>query len=339
MRKKAAVCVLTVLCANVLSIFGQQGASGLLWPELKPYKTGYLKVSQLHEIFYQLGGSPKERPVMVLHGGPGGGCTPAYYRYFNPGKFHIVLHDQRGCGQSRPLSELRENTTQNLVEDIERLRIHLGLGKVILFGGSWGLTLALAYAETYPQNVSGMVLRGVFTATKDEFDHYYHGGTAWFFPEAYEALLGCISQPEKKNFAAQLLEKLKSDDAATRLSCARAWAKYEGKIAFMEISNQTLDRMLQAMDPTNFALLENHYMANACFLKEGELLDNTGKLADIPVTIINGRYDAICPPLTAYRLHKKLPKSKLVIVERAGHSATEPGIEAELIKAMRNFEK
>jgi proline iminopeptidase len=338
MKNKKAIVALIVLCSGVLFVFGQPSAGNRLWPQIKPYKTEYLKVSDLHEIFYQEGGTPKGKPVMVLHGGPGGGCPPAYFRYFNPEIFHIVLHDQRGCGQSKPLAELRENTTQNLVGDIEKLRIHLGLGKVILFGGSWGSTLALAYAERYPQNVSGMVLRGVFTSTKDELDHYYHGGTAWFFPEIQEAFLSCISRPDSKNYAEQFLEKLKAGDPATRERCAKVWAKYEGKIAFLEVADQTIDRLLQGMNVETFALLENHYMANGCFLKEGELLNNAGKLADIPVTIINGRYDTICPPLTAYRLHKKLPKSQLIIVERAGHSASEPGIEAELVKAMRAFE-
>jgi proline iminopeptidase len=337
MRNKVFTFMPAALCLGVLSIFSQQSSS--LWPEIKPYETGYLKVSGIHEIFYQLGGNPKGRPVMVLYGGPGGGRTPADFRYFNPAKFHIVLHDQRGCGLSKPLVELRENTTGNLVKDIEKLRSHLGLGKVILFGGSWGSTLALAYAETYPQNVSGMVLRGVFTATKGELDHYYHGGTAWFFPDAHEALLSCIGQPEKKNYASQLLERLRSGDPATRDRCARAWVKYEGKIAFLEMSDQTLDKVLQGMNLYTISLLENYYMANACFLKEGQLLNDAGKLFDIPITIINGRYDSICPPLTAYRLHKRLPKSKLVIVERAGHAAWEPGIEAELLKAMREFEQ
>jgi len=336
MRNKTSAFILAALCFGVLPVFGQQDAG--FWPETKPYRTGYLKVSGLHEIFYQLGGNPKGKPVMVLHGGPGGGCTPADFHYFNPDKFHVVLHDQRGCGLSKPTAELRENTTRNLVEDIEKLRVHLGLGKVILFGGSWGSTLALAYAETYPQNVSGMVLRGVFTATKDELDHYYHGGTSWFFPEAHEALLSGISRPENKNYAAQLLERLRSADPAIRDRYAMAWAKYEGKIAFLEMPDETLDKVLQGMNLYTFALLENYYMANACFLKEGQLLNDAGKLADIPVTIINGRYDVICPPLTAYRLHKRLPKSRLIIVERAGHATLEPGIAAELVKAMRTFE-
>jgi proline iminopeptidase len=157
--------------------------AGELWPVIQPYKTGFLQVSEIHRVFYQLGGNPNGKPVIVLHGGPGAGCTPAYFRYFNPEKYHIILHDQRGCGLSTPYGELKENTTQNLVEDIEKLRTHLKLGKVVLFGGSWGSTLALAYGETYPQNVSAMILRGIFLSTKEEIDHFYHGGTARFFPE------------------------------------------------------------------------------------------------------------------------------------------------------------
>ena len=337
MKRRSFVFLPLMLCLGGLSGFGQTGSNAR--PSDKPYKTGHLRVSDIHEIYYQLGGNPAGRPVMFLHGGPGGGCTAADFHYFNLEKFHVVLHDQRGCGLSRPQAELRENTTANLVEDIEKLRLSLGLGKVILFGGSWGSTLALAYAESYPQNVSGMVIRGVFTATKDELDHYYHGGTAWTFPEAYDALLSCVSEPDKKNYASQLLAKLQSDDPAVRDRCARVWAKYEGKIAFLEIPDETLDRVLRDMNVYTFALLENYYMANACFLEEGQLLRDAAKLADIPLTIINGRHDEICPPLTAYRLHKKLPQSKLVIVEKAGHVTMEPGIEAELIKAMRAFEQ
>ena len=308
------------------------------FPELKAYESGFLKVSEVHEIFYQRGGNPQGKPVMVLHGGPGAGCSSFYFRYFNPEKFQIILHDQRGASQSRPYAEIKENTTQNLVGDIEKLRKKLNLGKVILFGGSWGTTLALAYSETYPQNVSGIILRGVFLATKEELDHYYYGGTAKFFPEQYETLLSYVDHPEQRNFPAQFVEKLQPGNSESRDTYSRAWAKYEGKIAFLEVADEKIDKMLQNVHPLALSLLENYYMANNCFLKEGELLDNADRLADIPAIIINGRYDMICPPVTAYKLHKKLPKSKLVIVERAGHSATEPGIQAELIKAARAFE-
>ncbi len=314
------------------------GAAPKLWPPLEPYKTDYLEVSELHSIYYQIGGNPEGKPVMVIHGGPGGGCSPDMFRFFNPEKFHIILHDQRGAGLSRPYAEIRENTTQHLVEDIEKLRIHLGLGKVLLFGGSWGSTLSLAYAETYPQNVSGMVLRGVFTGTQAEIDHFYHGETARYFPENYEKLLQHIDNPEKKNYPAQLLEKIQSSDADTRKKYALAWAKYEIKMSVLQISDRMVEDIFKKWDPYDFALLENFYMANACFLEEGQLMDLADKLKDIPVTIVNGRYDVICPPATAYRLHKKLPRSKLIIVERAGHSANAEPLQSYLVNAVKAFE-
>jgi proline iminopeptidase len=311
---------------------------GTLWPEIKPYKTGYLKVSPLHEIYYQLGGNPKGKPVMYLHGGPGGGCSAHDFRYFNPQKFNIVLHDQRGSGQSRPFGEIRENTTANLVDDIEKLRKHLGLDRVVLFGGSWGTTLALAYAETYPQNVAAIVLRGVFTATRAEIDHYYHGGTAKFYPEVYRELAASLDHPERKDYPAQLLAKLTSDDPAVRDRYARVWLRYEGGIALLRKSDEMIEGFLRRYDPYGMALIENFYMANGCFLEEGQLLKNAGRLAEIPMVIVNGRYDMICPPVTAYELHRLLPKSTLVVVPDAGHAASEPGTQAELVKAMRRFE-
>ncbi len=316
----------------------QETAAGKPWPAIEPYKTGYLQVSKIHNIFYQLGGNPNGKPVMLLHGGPGAGCSPDNFQYFNPEKFHIVLHDQRGCGKSTPYGELKENNTRELVEDVEKLRKHLNLGPVILFGGSWGSTLALAYGETYPQNVKGMILRGIFTASKREIDHYYHGGTALFFPETYEKLAALAEHPGAQDLPAQLLEKLQREDPAVREKCAFTWAHYEGKIAFLEVPDQVIDFYLKKWDPYPFALLENYYMANHCFLEEGQLLQNIDKLKDIPIILINGRYDVICPPITAYRLHQKLPGSKLIIVERAGHSAIEPGIQSELILAVKQFE-
>jgi proline iminopeptidase len=313
-------------------------AQAKLWPELKPYKTGYLKVSELHEIFYQLGGNPDGKPVMVVHGGPGGGCSPDMFRFFNPDKFHIILHDQRGAGRSKPYAEIKENTTQHLVEDIEKLRVHLGLGQVLLFGGSWGSTLALAYAETYPQNVCGMVLRGVFTGTKEEIDHFYHGGTARYFPENYQELLKHIDNPETKNYPEQLLVKLQSPDPAARKKYALAWGTYELKMSVLQIPDRVVDDIFKAWNPYDFALLENYYMSNNCFLEEGQLMKNAGKLKDIPLTIVNGRYDVICPPIKAYELHKILPESKLIIVERAGHSANAEPLRSFLVNAVKEFE-
>ncbi len=313
-------------------------AADKLYPQIQPYKTGYLKVSELHEIFYQFGGNPHGKPVMVLHGGPGAGCSPHDFQYFNPEKFHIILHDQRGSGQSRPYAELKENTTPNLVEDIEKLRIHLGLGKVILFGGSWGTTLALAYAEAYPKNVSGIILRGVFTAAKSEIDHFYHGATATYFPENFEKLLKSIDRSEQKKYPAQLLAKIQGQDSIISHEAAKAWARYEGKIAYLQMPDERLENILSRWPFYAFSIIENYYMANGCFLEEGQLMNNLSKIKNIPTIIINGRYDIICPPITAYKLHQKLMQSKLWIIEAAGHSAAEPGIEAALVKAAREFE-
>jgi proline iminopeptidase len=335
--------IIVMFAAAALFLFAarpgvQEPAEGELWPALTPYKTGYLQVSKLHKIFYQLGGNPNGKPVMMLHGGPGSGCYPTLFQYFNPEKFHVILHDQRGSGKSEPFAELKENTTWTLVEDIEKLRKHLGLGKVILFGGSWGSTLALAYAETYPRNVSGMIMRGVFTSTRAEIDYYYHGGTAVFFPEVHQKLAALMDHPEKKNYPAQLLEKLQSPDPKIRDKYARAWAYYESKIAFLEISDRDIEHFLKEWNPYAFSLIENYYMANDCFLKEGQLLRDAGKLVDIPVIMVNGRYDTICPPITAYKLHRKLPKSRLIIAEQAGHVESQPPIRRELVKAAKEFE-
>ncbi|MDZ7265670.1 MAG: prolyl aminopeptidase [candidate division KSB1 bacterium] len=310
----------------------------VLYPPMVAYQTGYLKVSAIHEIFYQLGGNPHGKPVMVIHGGPGAGCSSHDFRYFDPQKYLIILHDQRGAGQSRPYADLRENTTAHLVADIEALRQFLKVDKVILFGGSWGTTLALAYAEAFPQHVSGMILRGVFTATKQEIDHFYHGGTASYFPENFEHLAQQIDHPEQKNYPVQLLAKMQSQDSVVRQEAARAWARYEAKIAFLNLPDQRLDQMLTQWPFFAFSLIENHYMAHGCFLEEGQLLAQAEKLKEIPAIIINGRYDIICPPITAFRLHQKWPGSKLWIIEEAGHASSEPGIEAALVLAARKFE-
>ncbi len=336
MRKTLVIGVIVWICSLAVSGFSQDQKG--LWPVQEPYRTGYLRVSPQHEIYYQLGGTPQGLPAMVLHGGPGAGCSPADFGYFDPKKFHVVLHDQRGCGLSRPYGELYENDTRHLVADIEKLRRHLGLGKVLLFGGSWGSTLALAYAETYPENVAAMILRGVFTASRAEIDHFYHGGAGKFFPETYAALQKAVDRPQTLNYPKQLLAKLKSPDARVREQAAWAWTRYESKLAFLNISDEDIDKWLNDYNPFAFALLENHYMANRCFLAEGQLLKNAGRIAAIPAVIVNGRYDVICPPYTAYRLHKKLPKSKLLIVDASGHSSAEPGIRAALLQAVRDFE-
>ncbi len=320
----------------------EPGGEHELWPKIEPFQTGYLTVSKLHKIYYELVGNPLGKAVFVLHGGPGGSCSPEMRRFFNPEKFLIVLHDQRGAGKSKPYAEIRENTTWDLVEDIERLRKHLKVQKLILFGGSWGATLGLAYGEKYPGNVSGMVLRGVFLATQKEIDHFYHGGVRSFFPQLYDQTLGPLRKNDKRPLPEILLELVQSKDPAVREKYSKIWARYEFEIAVLVSDKKWVDSFFSKSDVMDkiyaFSLLENYYMANGCFLEEGQLMREAGRLKDIPIIMVNGRYDMICPPLTAYQLSKKLPKSKLVIAEGAGHWLGDKPVERALIEAMKELE-
>lgn len=313
---------------------------GELFPEIEWFDAGHLKVSDLHTIGYALYGNPKGKPVFVLHGGPGFGCYPRLVQYFNPQTFLIVLHDQRGSGRSRPLGELRQNTIQDLVADIERLRKHLNIdGKIMLFGGSWGSTLGLAYAETHPEKVSGMVLRGVLTATKAEIGHVFSDcGPRLFFPEAVARLEPALPTDIGGFSHAGLLKIFNSDDRVLSLKVAKEWFRYGIKIGRLHTPDERIEQGFGDWDPIPVCRIDCHYMANGCFLEEGQLLRDAHKLRDIPVTIINGRYDMICPPVTAYRLHKRLPKSKLIIIEEAGHSEGEPATTRALVEAVAEFE-
>jgi len=324
-------------CRNREDITDETG----LWPEIEPFQSGYLKVSDIHEIYYELCGNPRGKPVFVIHGGPGSGCSPTMRQIFNPDKFLIVLHDQRGAGKSRPNAELRENTTQKLVEDIEKLRKKLGLDKIILFGGSWGSTLSIAYAENYAQNVSGMVLRGIWLATKDEVYHFWNG-IPMFFPEVYETLINTLPDSALPPNTDKLLKLIQSENRADREKYAKIASRYEYKACGLNMREESLDEYYGSEDNmaeiyTN-TLIEFYYSNNGCFLEEGQLLRDTYKIQNIPSIIINGRYDMICPPVTAYKLHKNLPLSRLIIAEEAGHLMSEKPIEKELLKAMREFE-
>jgi len=334
MNKCMLYTVLVFLCA----VGQMQGAEVELWPEIEPYQKGFLKVSEIHKIHYELCGNPQGKPLFVLHGGPGGSCSPYMRRFFNPDVFQIVLHDQRGAGKSTPSAEIKENNTQHLVADIEQLRRHLKLDKIILFGGSWGSTLALAYGQAHPEHVRAMILRGVFTATRAEIDHFYHGGVSMFFPEVYERFVGGLPDPDKRPIPEYLFSLIESPDLQQRSKYSRLWAAYELKICALDMPDQRLEQILQDMNPYVFARLENYYMANGCFLEEGQLLDNAAKLKGIPITMVNGRYDVICPPINAYRLQQRIPHAKLVLAENAGHWMGEKPVEQELLKAVREFE-
>lgn len=309
-----------------------------LWPEIEPFETGHLVVSDIHEIYYEISGKPDGNPVFVLHGGPGGSTSPYMRRFFDPEKFMIVMHDQRGCGKSKPYGEIRENTTWDLVADIESLRVYLDLDRIVLFGGSWGSTLALAYAETYPANVSGLVLRGIFTAARDEIDHFYHGGVGKFFPETYEKLIYSLPEPDRRPLPDYLYNLIADADSAGKMEYSKVWAAYELKVCALHFPEDRLEKVVRGFDSYAFALLENYYMSNGCFLEDGQLLQDTGRIADIPAVLVNGRYDVICPPSNAYRLHRLLPNSRLVIAEGAGHWMGEEAVEEALLEAMLQFE-
>jgi proline iminopeptidase len=338
-RKGTILFFLAVCCSfHFVSGFPTEQEPAGLWPAIEPYEADFLKVSDVHTIYYELCGNPKGKPVFVLHGGPGAQAQPYYRRFFNPERYLIVLADQRGCGRSTPYAELKGNTTQDLVGDIEKLRRHLGLDKVVVFGGSWGSTLALAYSEAYPRNVSALVLRGIFTATEAEIRHYYQGVRS-FFPEAFDRFQSEFETPVSPQL---VLDKVRGERPGTRARYSQAWTRYELQIAEIEASEEEVNNILRTPALVrlvySLALLENHYLANACFLEEGQLLEQADRIAHIPAFLVNGRYDMICPPITAYRLHDQLPESRLFIIEAAGHSLSEEGITRALLRIMRELE-
>ena len=308
-----------------------------LWPEIEPFQEGYLNVSDIHEVYYELCGNPDGKPVFVIHGGPGGGCSPYMRRFFNPDSFLIVLHDQRGCGRSKPNSELRDNTTQDLVEDIELLRNELSLDQIILFGGSWGSTLSLAYAETYPGNVSRMVLRGIFLATKQESEDFIDNIPA-FFPQMNEVFMDRLPDTVSVLTVETFFRLLSSGSQDDRDKYTKLISRYEYKASGLHVEEAVLDEYYSSEENWEaihtMTLLEHYYISNGCFLEDGQLLRDAHRIQHIPTTIINGRYDIVCPPYNAFKLHKKLPGSKLIIAENAGHMMGEKPIELELLKAM-----
>ena len=312
-----------------------------LWPEIEPFQTGYLEVSDIHEIYYELCGNPDGIPVFVIHGGPGAGCNPYMRRFFDPEKYLIVLHDQRGCGKSKPNAELKDNNTQELVKDIERLREKLNLDKIILFGGSWGTTLSIAYAEECPANVKAMVLRGIYLGIREEREMYYPRLKS-FFPELYQNCLDLM--PES-------ISEL-NDSVLFSLSQTlpfEEWKKYlktidrlDSRALMLNPDDNYSDEFYNSEENLKWLnsmfTIYYHYIINSFFLEDMQLLNNLSGIQDIPVTIVHGRYDMACPPHYAYLLHQKLPDSRLIITELSGHSMTEKPTEKELLKAMKELE-
>jgi len=310
----------------------QKRAVQFLYPPIEPFDQRMVEAGQGHKIYVEQCGNPKGVPVVVLHGGPGGGCSPAMRRYFDPAVFRIVLFDQRGCGKSRPHASVEANTTWHLVADIEAIRQVLEIDKWVVFGGSWGATLALIYAETHPDRVTNLVLRGVFLMTQAELKWFYGGGAGQFWPEIWAKFVEIVPVKERGDIIAAYHRRLFSGDAAVEGRFGQAWAGWENALASINSDGRAGSGPGQYARA--FARLENHYFSNAGFLQEdGQILRDIGKIADIPGTIVQGRFDMICPPVSAQALHDVWPASRLHIVPLAGHALSEPGISAELVRA------
>jgi proline iminopeptidase len=313
-----------------------------LYPPIRPYNTGFLKVSVLHEIYFEESGNPRGKPAVFLHGGPGGGTDPKMRRFFDPKRYRIVLFDQRGCGQSRPNASLFENTTWALVEDMEKLRKHLGIDRWLVFGGSWGSTLALAYAETHPNRCTELVLRGIFLLRRWELEWFYQspGGAAALYPDLWEQFVEPIPESERGDMMAAYYRRLVSDDTEELTRAAKAWSIWEGATSFLRLRPDYIAKFGEDAYAAAFARIECHYFVNGGFLRsENELLDNVHRLKKIPAVIVQGRYDIICPMRSAWDLHRAWPEADLRIVPEAGHSAFEKGTTSELVSATDRFAK
>ena len=302
-----------------------------LFPSIEPNAQGFLKVSKIHKIYWERSGNPKGEKILVIHGGPGAGSQPRYRRYFNPNKFDIIQFDQRGCGKSIPFSELKENTTNDLVVDIEKLRKFLKIDKWHLFGGSWGSTLSLVYAINYPRRVTSLILRGIFLCRKFELSWFYQYGASEIFPDEYEKYISVIPVKERNNLIRAFYKYLTSSDNDLRERSAIAWTNWEISTSHLIKKNINFSSSEVNSFPDAFARIESHYFINNIFLEENFILKNIEKIRFIPTKIIQGRYDIVCPMRSAWDLHKKLHNSELFIIDEAGHSMSEKGITDKLL--------
>tara|TARA_B100000282_G_scaffold282775_1_gene245855 strand:+ start:151 stop:1155 length:1005 start_codon:yes stop_codon:yes gene_type:complete len=310
-----------------------QSIDEVLYPEIDAYSTGFLQVSELHTIAWERSGNPDGIPVIVIHGGPGGGSQPSYRRYFNPEKFDIIQFDQRGCGQSTPYAELTDNNTHASVSDLEMLRESFGIERWHVFGGSWGSTLSLIYAQNHPNRVLSLTLRGIFMCRKSELHWFYQDGASHIFPDAFDHYRDHIPKDEQGNLIEAYYSRLTDSDVDVRRSAAREWTRWEMATSRLFPDPEYLDKAEDLDFAVAFARIECHYFINAIFVEEAYILNHASKIIDIPTTIVQGRYDVVCPPKSAWELHKALPQSDLIIVPDAGHSMGEVSIARELVKA------
>jgi len=309
----------------------------VLYPKISPHATGMLQVSSMHTIFWERSGNPSGEPVIVIHGGPGGGSQPAYRQYFNPEKFDIIQFDQRGCGKSTPYAELQENNTQNSVADIEALREHLGLDSWHVFGGSWGSTLALIYAQNHPSRAQSLILRGIFMCRKSELQWFYQHGASHVFPDAFEPYSHHIPLEERHDLITAYYQRLTHEDVKIRRAAAKEWTRWEMATSRLFPDPEYLDKAEDLDFAVAFARIECHYFINGIFVEDGHILNNAETVKHIPTVIVQGRYDMVCPTVSAWELHKALPESKLIIVPDAGHSMGETSIARELVNATDNI--
>ena len=307
-----------------------------LYPEIEPTTSGMLPLDGIHAMYWEVSGNPAGIPVVFLHGGPGAGSAPNHRRFFDPAAYRIVVYDQRGAGRSTPLGELRENTTPHLIADLERLRGHLGIERWLVFGGSWGSTLAVAYAEAYPERCLGLVLRGIFLCRKHEIDWFLYGVRV-VFPEAWEAFAGHLPPEERGDVLRNYFRRLVDPDPAVHMAAARAWSVYEGTGSTLLPSPETVKHFENEVVALGLARIEAHYFLHDIFLPENALLANAARLADIPGVIVQGRYDMLCPVISAHELARVWPRAAYRIIPDAGHSAWEPGITRALVSALDTF--
>lgn len=311
---------------------------GGVFPPIEHYRSGRLVVDDLHTLYWETCGNPLGVPVLFLHGGPGAGLSPRHRQFFDPAHYRVVLFDQRGAGQSTPLGEVRQNTTQLLIDDIERLREHLGVAQWLVFGGSWGSTLALAYGQAHPERCLGFVLRGVFLGTQAEID-WFLNGIRWFFPQEYARFVADIPPTERVDLLQAYARRLFAADPRQKLQAARAWSRFEGSCLHLLRHPEVADQFGLDAVALGVGRLEAHYFLHRAFLDDDQLVNNMDRIQHLPAAIIQGRYDVVCPPHSAWRLHQAWPQASFEIIEDAGHAAFEPGTASALVAATEKFRR
>ncbi|AHI07076.1 proline iminopeptidase [Bdellovibrio bacteriovorus W] len=310
------------------------------YPEIEPYKKGHLQVSDIHSLYWEESGNPQGQPVLFLHGGPGGGTAPMHRRFFDPKHYRIILFDQRGSGNSTPSAELKDNTTWDLVSDIEKLREFFNIDKWLVFGGSWGSTLALTYAIKHPSKVTGLVLRGIFLCRPSEVKWFYQEGASQIFPDIWDSYLAQIPENERHDMVTAYYKRLTSSDENVRLNAAKAWSKWEAATSRLYMDKNAIEEFDDPEYALSFARIECHYFTNNAFFDSNNwILENIETIRHIPAAIVQGRYDVVCPARSAWELHKAWPEAKFTIVADSGHAANEPGTRSALIEATDSFKQ